>query len=188
MKSPSHARKAAAPAYRKLICHGCALGLFSPTVAPVSGWKPWQMRPGRLSKTPPSLTRMQDKRAASLMDSSGSYLPLRRTITKIFPRYLAGHFTKLSSFMMLIFPLSRQLQIQTALSVWTYCTHTDTQKPIFLPVPFTGMFLLMVVAFWIAPKCLYKSHRDSIPPARLAFGSSNTELCGCSEGWTGERI
>lgn len=133
---------------------------FPPQQHLASGWRAWQMRPGGLSKTPLSLTGMRDKRSASLMDGSGSYLPPRRTITKIFPRYLAGHLTKLSSFMMLIFPLSRQLQIQTALSVSTYCTHTYTRKPIFLPMVFTGMFLpvsCLVVNHWTAPKCLLGS-------------------------------
>lgn len=34
MKFLFHARKAAIPSYRKLICHACAVGLFSSTVAP----------------------------------------------------------------------------------------------------------------------------------------------------------
>lgn len=121
------------------------------------------------------------------MDGSGSYLPLRRTITKIFPRYLAGHFTKLSSFMMLIFPLSRQLQIQTALSLWTYCTHTHTS-------PFSCPWYLqvccyprgcLVVNFQIAPKCLCKPRGALSYTAELAFDSSSTELWRSSEGWTG---
>lgn len=82
------------------------------------------MRLSRLSETSVSLTRTQDKRTASLMNGSDSYLPLRRTIAKIFPRYLAGHLIKLSSFMMLIFPLSRQLQIQTEHYHYELTAHT----------------------------------------------------------------
>lgn len=80
---------------------------------------------------------------------------------------------------MLIFPLSRQLQIQTECYHCELTAHTYTQKPIFLPMVFTGMLLLMgcqMVIFEFLPKCLYKPLEDHSPTPELAFNLSSTEL------------